>query len=81
MIGDASEDIGEPRLGVDIVELCCLYQRVDDGGALTAAVGAAEQPRLAAERHCPFILPMSAKSGKFTILGIPISGKKSAYGG
>ena len=38
MIGDASEDIGEPSLRIDIVELGGLDQGVDDGGALTAAI-------------------------------------------
>lgn len=42
MIGNASEDIGEPGLRIDIVELRGLDQGVDDGGTLAAAVGAAE---------------------------------------
>lgn len=50
MISDACEDIGEPGLRIDIIELGGLDQRVDDGGTLPAAVGTAEQPRLAAER-------------------------------
>ena len=50
MIGNAREDIGEPSLRVDIVELGGLDQRVDGGSTLTAAVGAVEQPCLAAER-------------------------------
>jgi len=49
VICDAGEDIGEPCLRVDIVELGGLDQRVDDGGALTATIRAAEQPSLAAE--------------------------------
>lgn len=44
MISDACEDIGEPCLGVDVVELGGLDERVDDGGALSAAIGTAEQP-------------------------------------
>lgn len=50
MIGDAGEDIGEPGLRIDIVELGGLDEGVDDGGALAAAIGAAEQPCLAAKR-------------------------------
>lgn len=50
MIGDANEDIGKPGLRIDVVELGGLDQGVDDGGALAAAVGATEQPCLAAER-------------------------------
>lgn len=50
MVSDAGEHVGEPGLRVDIVEAGGLDQRVKDGGALTAAVRAAEQPGLAAER-------------------------------
>ena len=50
MIGDAGEDIGKPCLRIDIVELGGLDERVDDSSTLPAAVGAAEQPCLAAER-------------------------------
>ena len=49
MVGDAGEHVGEPSLGVDVVELGGGDQAVDDGGALAAAVGAGKQPRLAAE--------------------------------
>jgi len=50
VISDACEDIGEPCLRVNVVEPGSLDQRVDDGGTLPAAVGAAEQPCLATER-------------------------------
>jgi hypothetical protein len=33
IIGQPSEDIGEPGLGVDVVELGCLDEGVDGGGA------------------------------------------------
>ena len=49
MLGDAGEDVGEPGLGIDVVELGGDDQAVDDGGTLAAAIGAGEQPRLAAE--------------------------------
>ena len=39
-----------PGLRIDVVELGGLDQRVHHGGALAAAIGAGEQPRLAAER-------------------------------
>lgn len=44
---------------------------------LGAAIGAGEERILAIERHRPFILPMSGKSERFTIPGIPISAEKS----
>jgi hypothetical protein len=40
MIGKAGEDIGEPNLRVDAVELGGLDQPVDGGGAASAFVGA-----------------------------------------
>ena len=51
MVGDAGEHVGEPGLRVDIVEPSGLDQRVQDGGSVTTAVGAAEQPGFAAKRH------------------------------
>ena len=81
MLCDARKDIGQPGLRIDIVKTGGLDQRVKHGGALSTAIGAAEQPCLAPKGHRPFILPMSAKSGKFTIFGIPILGGKSAFGG
>jgi hypothetical protein len=38
VICDVGEDIGEPSLRIDIVELGGLDQRVDNGGALAAAL-------------------------------------------
>src|SRR6266545_499300 len=46
VIVDAGQDVGEPSLGIDAVQLGGLNYR----GPLTAAVGAGEQPGLAAER-------------------------------
>jgi hypothetical protein len=37
-VGDASEDVGEPGLRIDIVELGCGNQTKSEGRALTAAV-------------------------------------------
>src|SRR5205814_6010937 len=49
MIGDPTQDVGEPGLWVDAVELSGLDQREHRSGALAAAVGASEQPGLAAD--------------------------------
>ena len=51
MAGDAGEDVGEPGLRIDIVELGGADQRVDDGGALTTAIRSAEQPRFTAKGY------------------------------
>lgn len=80
-VGDARENVGEPGLRINVVELRCGDEAEHEGGALPAAVRTGEEPRFSAQGHRPFILPMSAKSGKFTILGTPISGGKSVYGG
>ena len=53
MILQAREDIGEPSLRIDIVELGGLDQRVDRGGAAPAFVGAREGPVVAADRERP----------------------------
>src|SRR5437763_8149157 len=49
MIGDPTQDVGEPGLWVDAVELSGLDQGEHRSGALAAAVGASEQPGLAAD--------------------------------
>lgn len=42
MIGDAGEDVGEPRLGIDVVEATGLDQRISDRRPLATAIGTAE---------------------------------------
>ena len=44
MLGDAGEDVGEPGLGVDVVELGGADEGVHHRRALAAAIGAREQP-------------------------------------
>lgn len=51
MVGDEGEDVVEPSLRIDISEPGGLDEGVEDDGALTAAIGAAEQPSLAAKGH------------------------------
>gem|GEM_PF-6841071 len=77
VIGDTRQHVSEPGLRIDIVELGGLNQCQHDRSAFAAAIGAGEQPGLAAERCCPFILPMSGKSWKSTIGIIPISDARS----
>jgi len=38
VIGDTTEDIGQPRLRIDAVEFGCLNQRVGNGDSFSAAV-------------------------------------------
>ena len=72
-IGDAGEDIGEPGLRIDIVELGGDDEGVHRRGALAPAVGAAEQPRPSAQSDRAFILPISGRIVSFTIAGTLIS--------
>ncbi len=38
MVGDTAQDVGEPGLGVDVVEPTGLDQRVGDGSTLPASI-------------------------------------------
>src|SRR5260370_24982040 len=49
MSGDAGQHVGQPGLGIDVVELGGDDEAVEEGGTLAAAVGAGEQPCLSAE--------------------------------
>jgi hypothetical protein len=51
MTSDAGEDVGEPSLWVDAVELGGADERVHDGRSLPSAVRSAEQPRLSTQGH------------------------------
>ena len=46
---DAPEDVGEPPVRVDVVELAGGDEDIHRHGALAAAVGAGEQPRASAQ--------------------------------
>ena len=43
-IGDTGEDVGEPDLGIDVVEATGRDHRQHDGGTIGAALGAGEGP-------------------------------------
>ena len=44
LLGDAGEDIGEPGLGVDVVEFGGADQSVHHSSPRAAAIGAREEP-------------------------------------
>ena len=69
LLGDAGEDVGEPGLGVDVVELRGADQRVHHRRPLAAAIGAGEEPGLASERDRAFILPISGRIASSTTAG------------
>jgi hypothetical protein len=80
VLGDASEHVGQPSLWIHVVHLCRDDEAVHGGGPLSAAIGTGEEPRLSAEGHCPFILPMSGESWKSITAGIPILAARSVSG-
>jgi hypothetical protein len=49
MIVDAGEGVGEPGLGIDVVELCGLDEGVYGGSPVAAGIGAAEGPVAASD--------------------------------
>src|SRR5208282_6026179 len=51
MFGDAGEHVGEPCLWINVVHLGRDDQAVHDRGALAAAIGTAEQPRLSTQGY------------------------------
>lgn len=61
-VGDTRQDVGQPGLRVDVVELGGGDQASDDGGALAAAVRTGQQPCLAAEA-----IPRSARSAALLV--------------
>ena len=50
MIGDPAQDVCEPGLRIDVIQLSRHDQRAHHGRALTTAIGTGEEPRLATER-------------------------------
>ena len=44
MLGDAGEDVGQPGLGIDVVQLGRDDKAVHDGSTVAAAIRAGEQP-------------------------------------
>jgi len=67
--GDPAKDIGEPCLGIDVVELGGADEGIHGCGASAAAVEAGERPRFAAEGDRAFILPISGRIASFTTAG------------
>ena len=43
-VGDAGENVAEPRLRIDAVEFCGLNERVHEGCSFRPALGPGEQP-------------------------------------
>lgn len=71
-IGCPGKDVGEPGFGIDIVKTTGGAHRQHDGGAFGAAQAAGEGPIAPSQGRLPFILPMSGRISRSTIVGIPI---------
>lgn len=50
-VGDTCDDVCEPSLGIDVVELGRSDQGVHRGGALAATLGSGEEPGFPSEGH------------------------------
>ena len=70
MILQSRQDIGEPSLRVDVVELGGFDERVDGGGATAAVIRSCEYPVVAADRNLAVILPISGRMSSSIIAGI-----------
>jgi hypothetical protein len=75
---DLCEHVAQIGLRIDAVHFASFDERGNDRPMLAATVGASEEMVLAAERHHPFILPMSVRSWKSITGGIPILAARSA---
>ena len=73
VIVDAVEDVGEVGLRIKAAHLRALDERHRARQGFAAGIRSGEEPVFPPDAHRPFILPMSVKSGKFIIVGIPIS--------
>ena len=65
MLGNESEDIREPSLWIHVVYLRRYDEAVHGSGALSAAIGAGEEPRLPAKGYIGAIGGFSTSSPRF----------------
>jgi hypothetical protein len=71
-IGNGFKGLAQIGIWIDAVHLAGFNQGSHSSPSAAPFIMTGEESVLAIEGHCPFILPMSAKSGKFTIVGIRI---------
>ena len=62
MFVDASEHVGSQACGSTSLSLAVMISVDMAARPVSAALGTGEEPRLLAQRHHPFILPMSGRS-------------------
>jgi hypothetical protein len=71
---DTGEDVGEPGLRIDAIHFGRDDETVHGCGALSAAIGPAEQPRFSTQGNLAVILPMSGRMLWSIIVGIRCMG-------
>ena len=74
MVGKLGENVGEPGVGIDVVELAGLDQRIDRRRPAPALVGTGEVPISAPDGNLAFILPIVGQRSKSIIRGIRCTG-------
>ena len=73
-IGDTGEDVGEPGLGIDVVETASRDRRQHDGGPVGSALRAGEGPIAPSQSSRTVILPIVVQKSKSIIRGIRCTG-------
>jgi hypothetical protein len=74
VVGKPGEIVGEPGVGIDVVELAGLDQRIDRRRPAPALVGTGECPIAAPDGNLAFILPIVGQKSKSIIRGIRCTG-------
>ena len=72
-IGDTGEDVGEPRLGVDVVETTGCDHRQHDGESVGTTLAAGEGPVAPSKA-----MPLNARSAQLLVKQILPSSRKRA---
>ena len=80
VIRQTGQHVGEPGLGIDVVELAGLDKGIDCSCPVTSGVGPREGPVFSSDSYHPFILPMSGRSWKSITAGIPTLAIRSSSG-
>ena len=69
MAGNAAEDIFEPSDWINSNPLAGSYETAQHGSRAAAHITAEKQPVATTDRHPAFILPISGRKLRFTIVG------------
>jgi hypothetical protein len=70
VVGNAGQHVRKPGLRIHIIQFARYDDAVHCSGALSAAIGACEQPRFSAQGNLAVILPISGRMSSSTIVGI-----------